>query len=63
MPSVTSSQLKVNQEIPAQAPDATLVVTMDPRSPLAVGTYVFQLVVHDKSGTASKPTQFSLVIS
>lgn len=62
MPRVVSSQLQVGREIPATAPDATLVVTIDQRAPLAVGTYVFELVVTNRSGTASKPTQFSLVI-
>ena len=62
MPRVTSSQLQVNQEHVGTAPDATLVVTMDTGRPLAIGSYVFRLVVHDNSDNPSQPETFTLVV-
>jgi hypothetical protein len=54
MPKTTSTQLKVNQPLEGTAPDATLVVEVDPAKPLAVGAYTFQLEVVDDSGNKSK---------
>ena len=62
MPRVTSTQLQTNREYQGTAPDATLVVTMDPTQPLAVGTYVFRLIVVNNRGTPSQPQQFTVVI-
>lgn len=62
MPRVTSSQLQVNREMAGSAPDATLVVTVDPARPLPAGTYVFRLVVQDRSGHSSQPAEFRLVV-
>jgi hypothetical protein len=62
MPQVISSQLQVNQPIEGAAPDATLVINIDPNKPLPVGTYLFQLEVVDDSGNRSKAVQAKLVI-
>lgn len=62
MPRITSAQLQVNQPIEAAAPDATLVITIDPNRPLAIGGYIFQLEVTDNSGNRSQPVQARLFI-
>lgn len=62
MPSITSSQLQVNTPIEAKAPDATLIITMDPRNPLRVGAYMFQLEVVDDAGNRSQPVTARLFI-
>ena len=62
MPSISSSQLQVNQPIEAAAPDATLVVTVDRTAPLKVGSYIFQLEVMDDSGNRSQPVQARLIV-
>src|SRR5262245_19128657 len=54
MPKISSSELKVNAPIEAAAPDATLIIAIDPANPMKVGTYTFQLVVTDDSGNPSK---------
>lgn len=63
MPKIPSSQLKVNVPIEAAAPDATLIITVDPASPMKVGSYVFQLEVTDDSGNRSQPVQVRLVVA
>jgi hypothetical protein len=62
MPEVKSSKLRVNEPIEADAPDATLVITIDERQPLPVGTHTFQLEVLDDSGNRSQPAQFRVII-
>jgi hypothetical protein len=63
MPKVPSSQLKVNSPIEAAAPDATLIITVDPSQPLKVGSYIFQLEVTDDSGNRSQPVQVKLFVA
>lgn len=63
MPKISSSELKVNAPIEAAAPDATLIIAIDPANPMKVGTYTFQLVVTDDSGNPSKPTIVRVVIA
>jgi hypothetical protein len=53
MPRISSADLQVNREMPGEAPDSTLVITMDANRPLRVGRYVFQLQVFDTAGNAS----------
>ena len=60
MPQVKSPDLQVNQPIPGSAPDATLVIDIDPAKPLRIGTYVFQLQVTDESGNVSPTVQVKL---
>ena len=62
MPSISSSQLQVNQPIEAAAPDATLIITVDRGRPLRVGSYTFQLEVMDDSGNRSQPVQARLFV-
>jgi hypothetical protein len=62
MPRITSAQLQVNQPVEAAAPDATLVVAVDPARPLPVGAYTFQLEVVDDSGNRSQPVQARLFV-
>lgn len=62
MPSIKSSDLVVNQEISAAAPDAQLTIQIDPAAPLRTGTYQFQLVVTDDSGNNSQPATVNVVI-
>ena len=63
MPKITSANLKVNEPIDAAAPDATLIIVVDPTNPLKVGSYTFQLEVLDDSGNRSKPVQARLFVS
>lgn len=63
MPKISSAELKVNAPIEAAAPDATLVIAIDPANPLKVGGYLFQLEVIDDSGNRSKPFQWRLVVA
>jgi hypothetical protein len=62
MPRITSSQLQVNQPIEGAAPDATLIITMDPQNPLRIGAYMFQLEVVDDAGNRSQPVTARLII-
>ena len=62
MPKIASTDLKVNVPIEAAAPDATLVVAMDPTKPLPVGSYTFQLQVADDSKNVSEPVQVRLIV-
>lgn len=62
MPTVKSADLQINRKFEADAPDATLVIQVDPRKPLLKGTYVFQLQVIDDGKNTSAPTTFKLVV-
>ena len=62
MPTVSSSQLRVNQPIEVDAPDATLTVTVDPGQPLRIGRHTFQLEVVDDAGNRSAPDQVRLIV-
>lgn len=62
MPTVSSSQLRVNQPIEGAAPDATLSVTVDPGQPLPIGRHTFQLEVVDDSGNRSAPDQVRVIV-
>jgi len=53
MPKISANDLKVNEPIEAPAPDATLILVVDPNKPLKVGAYTFQLEVLDDSGNLS----------
>jgi hypothetical protein len=63
MPTISSSNLAVNQGISAAAPDSLLTINVDPQNPLLTGTYEFQLVVTDDSGNNSKPATVKIVIA
>lgn len=63
MPRITSDNLRVNEPIEAAAPDATLIIVVNPTNPLKVGSYTFQLEVVDDSGNRSKPVQARLFIA
>lgn len=60
MPQVKAPDIQVNQPISAAAPDATLIIDVDPAKPLRIGTYVFQLQVADESGNVSPAVQVKL---
>jgi hypothetical protein len=62
MPKIASTNLKVNEPIQAAAPDATLIIVVDPTNPMKVGAYTFQLEVLDDSGNRSKAVQARLTI-
>ena len=62
MPKIASTDLKVNVPIEAAAPDATLIIAMDPTNPLRVGSYTFQLQVTDDSKNVSEPVQVRLIV-
>jgi hypothetical protein len=62
MPEIKSPDLQVNQSVEAKAPDATLIITVDPAKPLVPGTYVFQLQVFDDANNASLPTTVKLLV-
>lgn len=62
MPQIKSNDLQINQPIEAAAPDASLVINIDPDKPMPPGTYLFQLEVVDDAGNRSKPVQAKLVI-
>lgn len=62
MPSISSADLQVNQPIEAAAPDATLIITIDPNQPLPVGAHTFQLEVLDDSGNRSQPARATVII-
>jgi hypothetical protein len=62
MPTVKASDLQINNKFEANAPDAALNITAEPRKPLATGTYVFQLVVVDDAGNSSSPATFRTVV-
>jgi hypothetical protein len=61
MPTIKSSDLIVNQEVSAAAPDSLLNITID--SPLQTGSYEFQLVVTDNSGNNSHPATVKITIA
>ena len=63
MPKIPSAKLVVNQPIEVAAPDATLIIVIDPTNPMKVGSYTFQLEVVDDSGNRSKPVQARLFIT
>ena len=62
MPKISSTDLKVNTPIEAAAPDATLIIVIDPNQPMKIGSYTFQLEVTDSSGNRSQPVQARLFI-
>jgi hypothetical protein len=62
MPKKLSADLQVNQPVEGTAPDATLIIEVDPAKPVRVGTYVFQLRVTDDSGNVSSPTEARLIV-
>lgn len=62
MPTISSTDLQVNVPIDVAAPDATLVITVDPNKPLPVGSYTFQLQVVDDSRNPSEPVQVRLIV-
>src|SRR5687767_11763367 len=62
MPQVNANDLQLNQAIEAAAPDATLVINVDPNKPLKPGTYVFQLEVMDDAENRSAPVLAKLVV-
>ena len=63
MPKITSDQLNVNEAIEAAAPDATLIIVINPAAPLKIGTYTFQLEALDQDGNRSKPALAKVVIA
>jgi len=62
MPKIASTSLQVNVPLQGKAPDATLLIVMDPAKPMPVGAYTFQLEVIDDSGNRSQPVQARLFI-
>tara|TARA_R110002049_G_scaffold23490_27_gene82745 strand:+ start:1492 stop:1821 length:330 start_codon:yes stop_codon:yes gene_type:complete len=63
MPTISSSNLVVNQEVSASSPDAKLSISVDEQNPLPVGAYEFQLVVTDDSGNNSQPATVRVVVA
>jgi len=63
MPTINSTDLVVNQDVSAAAPDSLLTIEVDSTTPLQTGTYQFQLVVTDDSGNNSKPATVNIVIA
>jgi len=62
MPKIAANDLKMNTPIESAAPDATLILVVDPGKPLKIGAYTFQLEVEDDSGNRSKAVQARLFI-
>lgn len=62
MPTISSNDLQLSQPIEAGAPDTTLVITVDPTNPMAIGTYLFQLEVVDDAGNRSQPAQIRVTV-
>lgn len=62
MPTISSSNLQVNQPIEASAPDSSLTITIDSNQPIAVGSHTFQLEVIDDSGNRSQPATFRVIV-
>jgi len=63
MPKIPSTKLVVNEPIVANAPDATLIIVIDPTNPMKIGTYTFQLECEDQDANRSKPAVVKLVIA
>lgn len=63
MPTISSTDLVVNQELSAAAPDSLLTINVDTQNPLSSGVYEFQLVVIDDSGNNSNPSTVRVVIA
>ncbi len=63
MPTISSSDLLVNQEIVSASPDSLLTINVDDQNPLSSGAYEFQLVVTDDSGNNSKPTTVRVIVA
>lgn len=61
MPQIKFNDLKVNQPVDGNAPDATLILDVDPAKPMRLGSYTFRLQVTDDSGNLSTP--FEVVVS
>jgi hypothetical protein len=62
MPTIDSNALQLSQPIEADAPDSSLVITVDPNKPMATGTYLFQLEVIDNAGNRSKPAVVRITV-
>jgi hypothetical protein len=62
MPQINATDLQLNQPIEAAAPDATLIINVDPNKPLKPGSYVFQLEVIDDAQNRSAPVLAKLVV-
>jgi hypothetical protein len=62
MPTIKSTDLKINQPIEANAPDTQLTITVDSNNPMKIGTYLFQLEVIDNSGNRSKPATARITV-
>jgi hypothetical protein len=62
MPKKLFTDLLVNQPVDANAPDATLMLDVDPAKPIRIGTYTFQLKVTDDSGNISDPAEVKVVV-
>ena len=62
MPTIDSSTLQLSQPIEGNAPDTSLVISVDPTRPMATGTYLFQLEVLDNSGNKSAPAQIRVSV-
>lgn len=63
MPTISSTDLVVNQEISSAAPDSLLSISVDDQNPLPAGVYEFQLVVTDDSGNNSNPSVVRIIIA
>ncbi len=63
MPRVPVSNLAINTPIEAAAPDASLVVEIDPPRALPVGAHTFQLEVVDNAGNRSAPVTARIVVT
>ncbi|MDB6151409.1 MAG: hypothetical protein JWQ44_2857 [Chthoniobacter sp.] len=62
MPQLKFADLQVNQPVDGAAPDATLILDVDPSKPMRLGSYVFRLQVSDDSGNLSEPVEFKLSV-
>lgn len=63
MPTISSADLAVNQEISAASPDSLLSIIIDSQQPLSAGSYEFQLVVTDDAGNNSQPSVVRVVVA
>jgi hypothetical protein len=63
MPKIPNTKLVVNDPIVGTAPDAALIIVIDPASPMKIGTYTFQLECEDQDGNRSKAALAKVVIA